>query len=336
MKRIFLTGATGYLGSKIALKAASGGYSVNALVRDPASPKAPRHDNIFLIKGELNDLHSILFAMDGCEIVIHSAALAKLHSKDPDEIYKVNVEGTKNVLKAAYMLMVEKFIFTSSCAVMGNSLNLPLTENDPRITPLENDYEISKYWAEELVKEYFQEGLNTVILSPPILFGPGVSSNGNSLAGVLKNALNRGFAFYPSGNIFGNFAFVDDVVDGHINAIKYGKPGEKYILGGENISYETFFHSISTCSGKKVRLIPVTRPVLNTFSRINMVISSILNTNTNLTPIAVRRIFSNRLLSCQKAILELKYRITPFEKAFTETLQSFRTEAPKQHTDFLN
>lgn len=325
MKRIFLTGATGYLGSKIALKAAAAGYFVNALVRDTSSSNAPDHANIRLIKGDLNDLHSILFAMDGCEIVIHSAALAKLHSKVPDEIYKVNVEGTKNVLKAAHMLMVEKFIFTSSCAVMGNSLNLSLSENDPRITPLENDYEISKYWAEELVKEYNHEGLKTVILSPPIMFGPGVCSNGNSLTGVLKNAISRGFAFYPSGKIFGNFAFVDDVVDGHINAIKYGKPGEKYILGGENISYETFFKSISSCSGKKVILIPVTRKVLNTFSRINMIVSTLLNRNTNMTPVAVRRIFSNRLLSCQKAILELQYRITPFEKAFTQTLQSFRT-----------
>lgn len=325
MKRIFLTGATGYLGSKIALKAASSGYLVKALVRDTSSSNAPVHENIQLIKGDLNDLHSILFAMDGCEIVIHSAALAKLHSKDPDEIYKVNVEGTKNVLKAAHMLMVEKFIFTSSCAVMGNSLNLPLTENDPRITPLENDYEISKYWAEELVKEYFLEGLKTVILSPPIMYGTGVCSNGNSLTSILKNALNRGFAFYPSGNIYGNFAFVDDVVDGHINAIKFGKPGEKYILGGENISYETFFQSISTCSGKKVRLIPITRPVLNAFSKVNMVVSALLNRNTNMTPIAVRRIFSNRLMSCQKAILELHYRITHFEKAFTQTLQSLRS-----------
>lgn len=322
MKRIFLTGATGYLGSKIALKAASEGYFVNALVRDPASSKAPQHENIKLIKGNLNDLPSILLAMNGCGIVIHSAALAKLHSKDPDEIYRVNVEGTKHVLQAAHMLMVEKFLFTSSCAVMGNSLNLPLTENDPRITPLENDYEISKYWAEELVKEYFLEGLKAVILSPPILFGPGICSNGNSLTGILKNALSRGFAFYPSGNIYGNFAFIDDVVDGHIKAIKYAKPGEKYILGGENISYKTFFQSISSCSGKKVRLIPVTKPVLNTFSKINMVVSSILNKNTNMTPMAVRRIFSNRLLSCQKAILELQYKITPFEKAFTLTLQN--------------
>ncbi|MGZ5245571.1 MAG: NAD-dependent epimerase/dehydratase family protein [Flavitalea sp.] len=325
MKRIFLTGATGYLGSKIALKAASEGYLINALVRDPSSLRAPEHKNIQLFKGDLNDIHSILYAMDNCEIVIHSAALAKLHSKDPDEIYRINVEGTKNVLKAAHMLQVEKFLFTSSCAVMGNSLNLPLSENDPRITPLENDYEISKYWAEELVKEYFLEGLKTVILSPPILFGPGINSNGNSLSSILKNALSRGFAFYPSGNTYGNFAFVDDVVDGHINAIKYGKPGEKYILGGENISYETFFQSISTCSGKKVRLIPVTKPILNVFSRINLVISTILNRNTNMTPIAVRRIFANRLLSCQKAILELQYRITPFEKAFTQTLQNLKS-----------
>jgi nucleoside-diphosphate-sugar epimerase len=225
------------------------------------------------------------------------------------------------MLEAARMLMVKKFIFTSSCAVIGNSLNIPLTENDPRITPLENDYEISKFWAEELVKEYFQDGLPAVILAPPILFGAGNHSNGNTLSKILKQAMKRGFAFYPSGDIYGNFAYVEDVVDGHIKAIEHGRPGEKYILGGENLSYKNFFNAISTCSGKKVTLIPVTKSVLHVTSRINVALSTVFNLHSNMTPVAVKRIYSNRLLNCQKAILELGYTITPFEKAFTHTLQ---------------
>lgn len=325
MKKIFITGATGYLGSQIALKAASSGYSVRALVRNPSSRSVPVHENIELVQGDLNDIHSIMIGMDGCEVVIHSAAMATLHTKDPDEMYRINVEGTRNMLEAAKMLMVKRFIFTSSCAVIGNSLNIPLNENDPRITPMENDYEISKYWAEELVKEYFQEGLQTVILAPPIIFGAGVDSNGNSLSKILRQALKRGFAFYPAGKIYGNFAFVEDVVDGHINAISNGRTGEKYILGGENISYEYFFRSINTCSDKKVTLIPVAKPLLSLTSQVTMVLSSLLNYQSNLTPVAVKRIFSNRLLSCQKAIQELGYRITPFEKAFSKTLQQLNS-----------
>lgn len=321
MKKIFITGATGYLGSKIALHAANNNYYVKALVRDPASKNLPVHPNIEPVKGDLDDIHSILSGMENSDVVIHCAALAKLYSKDPNEIYRTNVDGTRNMLEAARMLLVKKFIFTSSCAVIGNSLNIPLTENDPRLNPLENDYEISKFWAEELVKEYFQDGLPAVILAPPILFGAGNKSNGNTLSKIISQAMKRGFAFYPSGDIYGNFAFVEDVVDGHIKAIKYARPGEKYILGGENLSYKHFFSAISTCSGKKIKLIPVSKSVLNITSRINVTLSAMFNIPSNMTPVAVKRIYSNRLLNSQKAIQELGYSITPFEKAFTQTLQ---------------
>lgn len=327
MEKIFLTGATGYMGSKIALKAASLGYTIHALVRNPNGNNVPKHLQIKLFRGDILDAESIKQAMMGCSIVMHTAAMTKLVSRQPDEIYDVNVEGTRNLLEASIQLGISRFIFTSTCAVLGNSLDVPLTEDDPRINPFENDYEISKYWAEELVKEYHAEGLFTITLSPPIVFGHGSISSGNALSRLIRKAIKNHIMIIPAGNNSGNFAFVEDVVNGHILALKHGISGQKYILGGENLSYKTFFSSIGKFSHTTLKLVPVSRPVLTIFSWINQIFKRLLGQQTHFTPAAVRRIFQNRLLNSQKAMDELHYTITPFEEAFSQTINHLKNRS---------
>ena len=302
MEKIFLTGATGYIGSKIAVKAAFLGHTVHALVRNPAKNNIPRHPNIKPFPGNILDPESILRAMDGCSIVMHTAAMTKLVSKKPDEIFEVNVEGTRNLLNASINTGISRFIFTSSCAVMGNSLEVPLSEDAPRIIPFENDYEISKYWAEELVKEYHAEGLFTITLAPPIVFGYGNDCSGNALSKIIRMGIKQHFLFIPAGNIEGNFAFVEDVVNGHILAIDHGNSGEKYILGGANLSYKTFFSSIGKFNNGRIRLIPVSKSLLTVISWMNKNFKDIIGQQTHFTPTAVRRVFKKRLLSSKKAM----------------------------------
>jgi nucleoside-diphosphate-sugar epimerase len=125
--KLFLTGVTGYIGSKIALAAVAKGFEVHALIRNINSISKPDHPQIKYFKGDITDFNSVVAAINGCHYVIHTAALTQLWHKDKSEMYAVNVGGTRNVLQAAYENGIKKFVFTSSCSVFGPSPLKPLS-----------------------------------------------------------------------------------------------------------------------------------------------------------------------------------------------------------------
>ena len=125
--KILITGASGYIGHKLAMEAARRNYTVHILVRDMLSPLLPAHPNIIKFKGDITDKASVMAAMMNCDKVIHAAAIAKLSAKDNTIFYSVNVEGTRNMLDAALALGVKKFVFTSSGAVIGYLPDGPMT-----------------------------------------------------------------------------------------------------------------------------------------------------------------------------------------------------------------
>ncbi len=319
--KIFLTGATGYIGHQLALTAVQRGHSVSALVRNIQSSNLPRHPNIQFHKGDVTDLPSVINAMAGCDCVLHAAALTQLWHKDRSLFYRINVMGTHNVLEAALQHKVQKFVFTSSCAVLGPSNGQPVSEDDPRFTPFENDYEISKHAAEELIKEYGGKGLHTVIVAPPRVYGPGLLTKGNPITRFVHNTLKRKVAFMPAAkDVVGNYAFIDDVVNGHFLALERGRSGEKYILGGENVSYRQLFDTIASASGTKLKVIAVPIIVLKAWAAVVAGFSFILRRHTHLSPKVVERLVQNRAVSCEKAIKQLGYRITPFQNGMAMTI----------------
>ena len=319
--KILITGATGYIGYKLAMEAARRNYTVHILVRDLLSALLPAHPNIIPFKGDITDKASVTVAIKGCDKVMHAAAIAKLSAKDNSIFYSVNVEGTRNILDASLAAGVKKFVFTSSGAVIGPSGKFPMSENDPRIIAFENDYEISKHWAEELVKEYCRRGLFAVIVAAPRVYGPGHECNGNTMNRLLKNILTMRIAFVPScDNIVANYAFVDDVVNGHFLAMEKGLGGEKYILGGENLSYRSFFQTIKQNTGKKIRLIRIPQFLLKVWSFMYMSVCHLLGKETHISPKVVDRLAQNRALNCDKAIKQLGYSITPFTKGIQATI----------------
>lgn len=319
--KILITGATGYIGYKLAMEAARRKYTVHILVRDLHSSLLPVHPNIIAFKGDITDKASVTAAIKGCDKVMHAAAIAKLSAKDNSIFYSVNVEGTRNILDASLAAGIKKFVFTSSGAVIGPSGKFPMSENDPRIVAFENDYEISKHWAEELVKEYCRRGLFAVIVAAPRVYGPGHECNGNVLNGMLKNILTMRVAFVPScDNIVANYAFVDDVVNGHFLAMEKGLGGEKYILGGENLSYRSFFQMIKQNTDKKIRLIRIPQFLLKVWSFLYMTVCRLLRKETHLSPKVVDRLAQNRALNCDKAIKQLGYSITPFAEGIQKTI----------------
>jgi len=319
--KILITGATGYIGHKLALDAAARGYTVHILVRNPQSKFIPFHPGIIVYKGDITDKASVLTAIKGCGYVMHAAGITRLWEKDSSIFYKVNVEGTRNVLDAALSLGVKKLVYTSTGGVFGPSGKYPMSENDPRIIAFENDYEISKYWAEELVKEYYRRGLFAMVVAAPRVYGPGPVTNGNTIEGLIRKILSLQIAFVPSNDkVIANYAFVDDVVQGHFLAMEKGLAGEKYILGGENISYKTFFQTIRQYAGKKIRLIRVPRLLIKTWSFLHMMVYRLVGKHTHISPRVVDRLSHNRALSCEKAMRQLGYSITPFTEGIQKTI----------------
>ena len=324
--KLFLTGVTGYIGQKLMQTAIDKGFIVHALVRDPSASQLTEHENIHYFKGDITDYDSVIKCMQGCDAVIHAAGITQLWHHDRTAFYRVNVGGTKNILEAACFHNVKRFVYTSTCGVLGPSNSDPVAEEDPRITPFENDYEISKHCAEELVKEYLRRGLFTVIVALSRVYGPGLLTNGNPISKLIGNTVKRGIGFVPDAKqVVGNYAFIDDVIEGHFLALQKGLGGEKYILGGENHSYKELFENIRKLSPRKIRLITIPKFLLKIAGNLIYTKSILTKTHNHLTPQTIDRLYQNRAVSCDKAIRQLGYRITPFENGIQQTIQFFKT-----------
>lgn len=320
-EKIFITGATGYIGHQLALAIAERGYVVHALVRDIASVNAPQHPNIRLFKGDITDYASVLPSMQGCAYAMHAAALAQMWNKDRSLFYKVNVEGTHHVLEACMQTGVKKMVFTSTCGVLGASSGRPVSADEPRTTGFDNDYEISKHCAEELVMEYHQKGLHAVVVRPTRVYGPGLNTGANPINKLIRNVLQRGVAFMPAEKMaYGNYVFIDDVVYGHIRALHDGINGQRYNLGGENLAYDTFFKTIRSQSGKNIKLVPVPKTVLQAWAGCVFGLHLLIGKHTHMTPKVISRLLQNRSVCSQKSVAELGYNITPFREGVYNTI----------------
>ena len=319
--KVFVTGATGYVGYNLALTLAQQGNRVHILVRNPQSAFIPEHSNINVFTGDITKKETIGFAMQGCEQVFHTAALVKLYATRPADFYDINVEGTRNVLEAALQTGVKKFIFTSTCGVFGPSLNEPMRETDPRIKGFDNDYDLSKFLAEKLVMEYAKKGLFTVVVSASKVFGPGIETHPISINGTIKRFMEGKPSFCPSPSHFiSNYVFIDDLVKGHILAMEKGTSGEKYILGGENLSYATFYQTIRN-AGASGSLIPIPKNIASLYGYWHVIHSKMMGKEPFFNAKSVNNIYCNKSFSCSKAINELGYTITPFALALQSTIQ---------------
>lgn len=325
--KILITGATGYVGNKLALTLAERDNDVNVLVRNPDSVNVPVHKNIKIYTGDITYKQSITAAITDCEQVYHIAALVKFFSKDPSLFNRINVEGTRNLLEKSVEMGVRKFVFTSSCGVLGTSIDKPRCEDDPRLTPFENDYEFTKFLAEKLVREYNAKGLDTVIVSPSKVYGPGIETHPFSVNRIINKFIKGRLTFIPKpGNLSTNYCFIDDVVEGHILAMNNGVSGEKYILGGENISFVDLFNIIRLLSGTKARLIQTPRIFVQTWALMQWIQYKITDKEPFTTSKGIRQIFCNKTFSSEKAILQLGYHPTPLKDALQQTIHFLKTQ----------
>lgn len=316
--KVFITGATGYVGHQLALKLASQEYMVHALVRDLNSANLPHHKNITVFEGDICDYNSILNAMDGCIYVFHTAAYTNLKCQSIDNFYNCNVVGTENILQAATELKVKKVIYTSTLSVFGPSYKeVPITEEQPRLTSYANDYELTKAMSEEAVLNYTRKGLPCVILNLTRVYGPGLSTFSNGVNKLITMIAKKDVLVVPSRfNIVSNYVFIDDVIDAHLLAIQNGESGEKYIIGGENLNYDELFKRIKSFTKSKIKILKVNYDLVKN----SLFLSSKIFGLSTITHKVLDALFTNRSASSQKAISELRYKITPFDKGLHQTI----------------
>ena len=246
--KIFVTGATGFLGSHVARQLLTRGAELRLLVR-PTS----RTENIDdlpaeRVVGDLRDVASLEKGMGGCEVVFHVAADYRLWARNRQELYDSNVEGTRNILQAARDAGVRRVVYTSSVATMGFGNNGQLTDERSPVTlgNMIGDYKRSKFMAERLVIEAGQAGQNVVIVNPTTPIGER-DIKPTPTGRIVVDFLKRKFPAYVDTGL--NLVDVVDCAEGHLLAMYKAVPGERYILGGENLTLKQILDKLAAITG---------------------------------------------------------------------------------------
>lgn len=325
---IFITGATGFVGQKLSLILANEGNVVHALYRDINKTKNLRHQNIKLFIGDILDKKSLFAGMRDCSIIIHTAAFISVWTKDPSIIDASNINGTVNVLETAVELGVKKVVYTSTAGVFGPSEDKITDETQAYPSSFFNRYEETKAEIEQkIIPRFLKSGLNIVVVNPTRIYGPGPLSDSNSLLKIIKYQLKGKFCLIPSdGKSIGNYTYIDDVVEGHLLAMKKGKSGERYILGGSNIAYIDLIRLVEKESGKKSRMIKIPNSIMFTISWTSLMMARIAGIKPIITPGFIRKFNADWKVSSDKARKELGYNPVSVEEGIRNTVNWLKKE----------
>lgn len=256
-QKILVTGATGFIGSCLVKKLVADGCDVSILVRKSSDLATLEEvlDRIRLVYGDITVRETLDNALEGITHVYHSAGLTYMGDKKSALLYKINVEGTRNILDASAKVGVRRFVHVSSITAVGvafdrKPVNESVTWNFGRLSL---EYARTKYLSEKEVADAIRKGLDCVIVNPAFVFGAGdINFNAGR---IIKDIYNRKLPFYPLGGIC--VVDVNIVVEAIISAMDKGKTGERYILGGENVSYKRLADTISSITGAPKVLFPL-------------------------------------------------------------------------------
>jgi dihydroflavonol-4-reductase len=322
--KCFVTGATGFLGSHVARQLLSQGADLRLLVRSTS-----RVDNIADLAaeraiGDLRDPQALKNGMSGCEFVFHVAADYRLWARHGQELYDSNVEGTRNILAAARDAGVRRVIYTSSVATMRFGNNGRLTDEKTPVTlaNMIGDYKRSKFMAEQLAIEAGRNGQNVVVVNPTTPIGER-DIKPTPTGRIVVDFLKRRFPAYVDTGL--NLVDVADCARGHLLALEKAVPGERYILGGENLTLKQILDKLAAITGLPSPKVKLPYAVAYATGVVDTLISgTIRRREPRVTLDSVRMGRKKMFITSAKAERELGWNPGPVDNALRRAVEWFR------------
>jgi len=328
--KAFVTGATGFLGSHVARVLAEQGAELRLLVRPTSELRNLDGLNADRVVGDLRDPASIAKALSGCDVAFHVAADYRLWVRDPEAMYRSNVEGTRSLLEAARKQNVRRIVYTSSVATMGfapgSSTGKAADEESPvSLASMIGHYKRSKFMAEQVAIDAAKSGVDVVIVNPTTPVGER-DIKPTPTGRIVLDFLKRKFPAYVETGL--NLVDATECARGHVQALEKGRPGERYILGGENLTLKQILDRLAAITGLKSPTLKL--PYIFAFATgivDEMVTGRLLGREPRATIDAVRMGRKMMFVSSAKAERELGWRTLPVDAALRRSVEWFRANA---------
>jgi dihydroflavonol-4-reductase len=321
--RSLVTGATGFLGSAVARALLARGHRVRVLARPSSDRRNLQDVAVEVAEGRLEDAESLKRAADGCRYVFHVAADYRLWVRDPQAMLRANVDGSRAMMQAAMAAGVERMVYTSSVAVLGHAPDGIADEETPSAeSDMIGPYKRSKFLAEAEVRRMVaEEGLPAVIVNPSTPVGPRDIKPTPTGRMIVDAAAGRMPAYVDTGL---NIVHVDDVAEGHLLALDKGVPGERYILGGDNLSLAAILAHIARHVGRTPPRIRLPRLPLFPIAVGAELVARLSGREPMVTVDALKMAGWRMWFSSAKAEHQLGYRHRPAEAALDAAVDWFR------------
>ncbi|MDE3105943.1 MAG: NAD-dependent epimerase/dehydratase family protein [Acidobacteriota bacterium] len=324
--QVFLTGATGFVGSHVARCYADAGARLRLLTRSSSRLAALEGLDAELVTGDLLRPQELRSALAGCDALVHVAADYRLWVRDPDSMYAANVQATRELLQLAREVGVPRVVYTSSVATMGFKTDGTIVdENTPvSLDDMVGHYKRSKYLGEQEAIRAAHAGQHVMILNPTTPIGPG-DAKPTPTGRIIVDFLNRNFPAYVDTGL--NLVDVSEVARMHLVALERGTPGERYILGGENLTLKQILDRMSAITGLPSPSTRVPHAVAMTYAFFEETITGrLLGREPRATVEAVRMGKKKMFASSARAERELGFKVLPIYHALRAAIEWFVAE----------
>ncbi|HEY0309117.1 MAG TPA: hopanoid-associated sugar epimerase [Acidobacteriaceae bacterium] len=321
--KAFITGATGFVGSHVARAYAAGGAELRLLTRKTSNPAALAGVNAEIVVGDLRNVESLRTALTGCDALVHVAADYRLWVTDPAAMYAANVQGTHDLLRLAREVGVQRVVYTSSVATMGfDAAGTIVDETTPVLLgQMIGHYKRSKFMGEQEAIAAARGGQYVMILNPTSPIGS-MDAKPTPTGRIVLDFLNKQFPAYMDTGL--NLVDVAEVARMHVEALDHGTPGERYILGGENLTLKQILDKMAAISGLPSPRMKVPHAVAMAFAYFDeMITGKIRGKEPRATVEAVRMGKKKMFASSAKAERELGLRKLPVDAALKLAMEWF-------------
>jgi dihydroflavonol-4-reductase len=319
LKPTLVTGASGFVGWHVARLLLEAGHTVHALVRKGSSVPGLA---VRCFEGDLRDARSVQQAILGCGAVFHVAADYRLWARDRDQIFETNVRGTSQLLELASIEGVERFVYTSTVGCIGIPQDGFGTEDTPvDLAQMAGAYKESKFLAEQSVLRLAEQGFPAVIVNPTAPVGERDAKPTPTGRIILDFLRGRMPAYIDTGL---NVVDVEDVARGHLLAFEHGMPGERYILGSENLTMREILEILAEESGLSAPSTKLPYSVAMAFAILDTALSTVTGKEPRAPVDAVKMARKKMFVSCGKAERELGFRAAPARHGLAKAIRWFR------------